>query len=241
MKQIQTTTSYGKFVLAGENRPIRLKKVERLRQAMERKNLSTNFPIIVSKNGKDKYVIIDGQHRFLANVQLKAPIFYINAKDDISIDEVAEVNTLQDKWNHTDYLHHFTKKGMHEYKVLEGFMRRYGFGLTTSLAMLTGSKGNRTDEFRAGNIVTTNNLTQANKHAERIHELGTHVSFFKTRSFVLACFDMFKRPDYDHERMVGKLDYLSHKLVRCANKEDYLGVLEEIYNFKAQGNKVRFS
>jgi hypothetical protein len=40
---------------------------------------------------------------------------------------------------------------------------------------------------------------------------------------------------FDYEKFLSKCEYQSRKLVKCANTEQYLGVIQEIYNHMNRG------
>lgn len=56
----------------------------------------------------------------------------------------------------------------------------------------------------------------------------------------MAANKMIRTPGYNHKQMLEKLRYLSAKLVDCSSSEDYLKILETIYNFKSRSEIIRF-
>jgi hypothetical protein len=76
--------------------------------------------------------------------------------------------------------------------------------------------------------------------AEKIEELGRYYPHYKRRYFISAATKMIQTAGYDHKQMLDKLRYLSAKLVDCATTEDYLKLLEMIYNYKSRTETLRF-
>ena len=70
--------------------------------------------------------------------------------------------------------------------------------------------------------------------------LKPYVSFYKKRAFVDAMDDVFRSPIYDHNRFMRKVKKRSSKLTQQGRKNDYLKILEELYNWnESPKNKVR--
>lgn len=92
--------------------------------------------------------------------------------------------------------------------------------------------------FKNGNF-EVKNLDWAEKAADKIFEIEKFYNGFKRRSFVSAMILLFKKKEYNHKQFLQKLEFNSHKLTHCANTSQYINLIEEIYNWKAQ-EKVRF-
>jgi hypothetical protein len=67
-----------------------------------------------------------------------------------------------------------------------------------------------------------------------------HYDGASRRSFVFALVHLYEIQGYNHEKMMQKLQYQSTKLVDCTNTKTYLALLEEVYNFRERGEKLRF-
>ena len=73
-----------------------------------------------------------------------------------------------------------------------------------------------------------------------ISDWETHYAGFSRRSFVLALAHLYSVNGYNHDKMMQKIKYQSAKLVDSINTKTYLALLEEIYNYKERGEKLRF-
>jgi hypothetical protein len=60
------------------------------------------------------------------------------------------------------------------------------------------------------------------------------------RTFAIALVLIYNIKGYSHDKMMQKIKYQSTKLVDCTNTKTYLALLEEIYNYKERGEKLRF-
>ena len=64
---------------------------------------------------------------------------------------------------------------------------------------------------------------------------------YKRRSFGYAMLDLFDNPEYNHQEFIKKLSYQTTKLVDVPRAEDYLQIIEKIYNYnRPKKEKVRF-
>jgi hypothetical protein len=232
-----STTDYAKFSMVKGNRMVSRRKVIKLREAIKLNDLTLAYPIVVDR----KFRIMDGQHRYIACVELKKPIYYI-VIGEFDIRVIADVNNNQSRWTAYDYLNAYCELGIHEYKVFAGFMTRNEFNFSVTFIALTGRWGGEIySEFRRGNF-KVRNLEKSDEVADRVHSLKEHLTFYKQREFVLALTKCMEHPDYDHPRMLKKMATTGGSSLRKAtNAADYIRQLEDVYNWHVQTeNKVRF-
>ena len=147
--RILQTSNYDMFELIKSNRPINPTKIDKMRERIKNKNLTSGYNIIVNSKeaGKErygtdgtKYPIVDGQHRYIS-CQLEGQKFFYQINDDITLDDIPTAASLQHSWKITDYLHHYTTIGVKEYKQFVGYMNRYGFPPSAALIILCGDRG----------------------------------------------------------------------------------------------------
>jgi len=85
-----------------------------------------------------------------------------------------------------------------------------------------------------------NNLNLATEYAEKIMMVSQYYDGYKRRAFVYAMLDLFNNPDYNHAEFLNKLSFQSVKLQDCTTSEQYLFLIEDIYNYKRnKQQKVR--
>ena len=233
-RKIDTTTEYSRFHLVTGNRPIHRRRVDRLREAIKKNNLCELYPIICRAD----FGIVDGQHRFLACVAEKLPVYYV-VTGDMELKDVPSVNSLQTPWIPKDYLRMYQELEIHSYKVFAGYLSRWSFTVTTGLMMFYGVRSNKIHEdFKAGKFDHTQ-IGIAESRAEALCELSRYVPFCREYSFALAFIRVQNHPDYSHKRMLRKLQIATNMVHKCTNYRDYMRMLEDIYNYRA-GKKIRF-
>lgn len=238
---ILQTRNYAAFKFDLLNRAIRQDKLDRLYDAIQAKNLLHLFPIVVSQD----FVVIDGQHRLKVAEALNVPIYYI-ISSQMRIQDAALVNSNVSLWRGADYLAHWRNAGLSDYLQFSEFWKENQFlPFSTTLKLLSygaGRDGKRSlndifvnGEFKIGDI------SFARKVALMARDFSRWVKFWKDTVFVSALINLAANPEYVHERMMQKMEYLSVRLVKCADIKGYLYVIEEIYNYKVlNGNRPHF-
>jgi len=248
MRIIQTS-NYGMFELIKSNRPISPVKIDKMRERIKSKNLTSGYCIIVNSKeaGKErygtdgtKYPIVDGQHRFIS-CRDEGQKFYYQVNDDITLDDIPAAASLQHSWKITDYLHHFTTIGVHTYKQFVGYMSTYEFPPSAALIILCGDRSSATlHDLKRGELKITRSWALANNFGDATDSLGKYITFNKQARFVEAFFVAFANSEYSHERMLAKLEYLSNKMLRCSDMRAHLEQIEYIYNYNSK-DKVKLN
>ena len=93
--------------------------------------------------------------------------------------------------------------------------------------------------------ITDGTLTLPNKErgetiAKWVKQLEPLYTGVRRKSFLLALVKMYSLKQFDFNQLMAKLSYQQTKLVDCTDMKGYLTLLEEIYNFKERGTKLRF-
>ena len=226
------STDYDKFLLIESNRLIKPGKIAKLKEEIERKNLTheNEVKVSVSEDG-NKLIVNDGQHSFVACMELGLPIYY--RFSDMAIDDIGMVNSVQDKWTLYDSLHHYCHRGIHDYKILAGFRKQYHYPISTLIHILSG-RNDKTmlDEFRKGQFKVTQGL-------DFVHDLLGKIQQFKSfndkvyrhRTFLKVYMDLMTHPEFEHDKMLHKVEQVPMKFVYCTRIFDYLRMIEEVYNY----------
>jgi len=247
--RIYETSNYNMFELIESNRPISWTKIDKMREKIKEKNLTSGYNIIVNSKevGKErygtdgkKYPIVDGQHRYIS-CKLEGQKFFYQVNDDITLDDIPTAASLQHSWKITDYLHHYTTIGVKEYQQFVGYMNRYGFPPSAALIILCGDRGSaKLHDLKRGELKVTRSWALANNFGDATDSLGKYITFNKQARFVEAFFVAFVNSDYSHDRMVAKLEYLSSKMLRCSDMRAHLEQIEYIYNYNSK-DKVKLN
>jgi hypothetical protein len=247
--RIYETSNYDLFELIESNRPVKWVKVGHMREKIREKNLTSAYVIIVNSKeaGKERYntdgtkfPIVDGQHRFLS-CQLEGKKLYYMINDDITLDDIPQAASMQDSWNLHDYLHHYSTRGISSYKAFSGYMHKNGFPASTTLVILCGNRGQYvSSKLKSGELEITRDWAFANDFADAVSDLGEFINFNKHARFLEAFVEIFSNDEYDHKRMMTKLEFMAGKMRRCPDKEQHLDQLEKVYNYKSR-DKIKLN
>lgn len=236
VNDVYRTKDYSLFSTCIENRDIRRKHVENLKQSfMERQ---VPVPIIVD----EKHRIHDGQHRYTACMELGIYIYYICIPGLDTVD-IKLLNATMKAWQANDYACFYIKQGNVEYQKFLDFRDQYGFGVRESIQLLIGERANKDVEniFKDGELVCSDEAN-AHKKAKMIEEVKPYHERYKTRAFVNAMMILFFKPEYDHKRFISKLKRQSLRLTDQVTENEYRLVIEKIYNSGCKKiNHVRLS
>ena len=236
VNQVLMTNDYSMFKSMSGNRDVNDLHIKRLKDSMQEKYISV--PIIVN----EKNQIIDGQHRFQSAKELSKPIYYIKISG-LRLQDVHRLNTNTKNWTAYSYLDGYCKLGKEQYLIYRDFKERFGFGHNETQALLSNKSrmaGSRSTKFKDGDFVIED-YNLAIRNAEKIGMCSEYYEGYKRRSFVYAMLDLFDNDDYNHAEFLNKLSFQSVKLQDCTTIDQYLVLIEEIYNFKrTKATKVRF-
>lgn len=234
-----STTDYDVFVFDPANRPIDPKHVMELKRSIEKRNMLRSYPIVISsENGS--WVVRDGQHRLMAARELGVPIYY-TFNNEMTTEDVAGINGPQKSWTMLDYLHHYRVRGFPEYIKLQDFLNKYNW-LSLAVAMELCMYGDRMRQNFKGGGYICNDLEFAEQVAQGVLQLSRWVSFYREAVFIQAVGQLFEHEGYNHQRMLRKMEFLSVRLVKCVNVEEYMKVFNAIYNHQErEGNWLQIT
>lgn len=223
--QVHTTTDYFLFKPIDGNRNKNLLHINRLKKSMAQNYL---FTVIIVN---EKYEIIDGQHRFDVIQELKLPLNYIICKG-YGLNEVHILNANSKTWNSDDYLEGYCNLGYEDYLIYKEFKNKYQFGHNECMRLLTGHlHGSSVKEFHEGKL-KINNYKEAKKYADLILLIKPYFSEYKRRSFINAMITLFKNDNFEFSEFLQKLKIQPTALNVCNDVEQYITLIEEIYNYK---------
>lgn len=222
--EIKKTKDYKSFRVLNGNRPVNTKHVSKLVQSMK-KNLYDS-PIQVN----ERMEVVDGQHRLAALQLLGLPVSYYISKGS-NLNTVQVLNSHSMNWNPTDYLESYISKGKQEYIEYKNFIDKYNLTHSIALHLLTGISKNANAEFNSGNL-KIKNLKWASSVAEKINIVSQVYPGAKRRTFCQALAKCLGNPSFSFDEFMRKLSYQRAKMYDCSKVEQYLELIEEIYNFK---------
>jgi len=224
---VYSTYSYDQFKFLEGNRFKNESHVKRLMVSIRKKYLFTL--IVVSKD----FYVIDGQHRLEALKRLKLKVNYVIMP--YTLGEVIQYNTGSKNWNPENYMISYADRGYQHYIDLRKFYNEFknDFPLGSCRVLLAGIAGDNADKFKNGKW-EIKDMTKAREMAYRLREIKVYYANVKRRNFLRSIIDVFNNKDYDHSRMLKKLDQQAGALTDQHTKEAYLKLLTKIYNYRVK-------
>jgi len=225
--QVHTTTDYFLFKSIDGNRNINKLHLSRLKDSMQKNYLFTI--ILVNEN----YEIIDGQHRFTVIEELGLPLNYIIVKG-YGLKEVHILNATSKKWDSQDYMEGYCNMGLKDYLIYRDFKNKYGFGHNECQALLSDHKnvgGSKVKSFYDGTFKVVN-LKEAERKAQLIITIKPYYEGYNRKTFVLSLLRLFNHPNFEFTELIAKLKVQPTALQNCSDVDDYIVLIEEIYNYK---------
>ena len=119
-------------------------------------------------------------------------------------------------------------------------MNTYNISVSVALSMVYGQAcGFPAQLFKDGSLNFVNNMVETQKIADKILKADKLTPFKMSNRFVSAMLDILTHPDYKQKTMLHKLEIRQGHLYKCASKNEYLRLLEKVYNYK-NSEKLRF-
>jgi hypothetical protein len=250
---VYKTYDYGKFKFIAQNREP--DHVRALIQSFKERLV----PNAILCN--DKYEIIDGQNRFLALKELGEPIIYY-CITGLGIYDVASLNSYGKNWSPIDFIKMWADLGKQQYIDILSFAESYNeLNLTSILIILSDSVAAQqsavgTDAFvaRDGRSKAARNKLKLGefmiKDIDHAHYVARSIMQYKPfakpgkqihkqTAFVSAMVKLLRNNNFDNNEMVRKAGMFPSLFYRCVNANEYIHMLEELWNYKRRA-KVRF-
>lgn len=246
--KVNMTEDLNIFTFLKGNRPPNPQHIARLTASIKRYGMLIN-PILVN----ERYEIIDGQHRYLAAKELGSPIYYIIV-NGYALEQVHTLNINQKNWTTKEYLHGYANMGLKDYIVLRDFWHKHNWlslnsaialcanisssrNITDSARIRNGKLEDRSSDFRSGTY-KVNNIQLAEINALKLKAIEPFFpEGYNDTRFIGTMLVLFRNQNYNHDTFIKKLQLQQSALTRCATREQYKLLIEDIYNYKSR-NKV---
>jgi hypothetical protein len=232
---VLNTTDYGRFHSIKGNRPINEMHVKELIKSFtEFGNLTPDYPIDIN----DENGVQDGQHRLEVCKRLGWPVHY-RITPNISIEVIQALNRGRRNWGWRDYGDSYAKLGVEHYKQFMGLADQYNLPFRT-LMVFSAFPGKGAD-FRAGKY----ELKDKARTFHMLNQLNDVLDMLRdehrcTGIMMQSLYTIFNSPNYDHKRMIGKIEKYHNQLKGWANISDYMRNFEDIYNYnQTEETRVR--
>ncbi|MDD5013505.1 MAG: ParB N-terminal domain-containing protein [Atribacterota bacterium] len=236
------TKQYSKFIYVKGNRPIDPNHVKRLAASIHEKNLLHLNPVLVTS----QMHVIDGQHRIEAAKLLKLEVFY-EVSDEITKSDMSRLNRNKKNWTIHDYINYYCEEGYQVYIQFRDFINdNPNFKLSVLLKIVTPGEGHGYKEaVQNGSMIIPNiNMNRAKKVIEvinRINNLPFEFKFIYDSRFPLAISKCLVTPKFNVDNLIEKIRANPRRFVKCSTKEEYLELIEEIYNYYLSENRINLT
>lgn len=226
---ISTTRNYRLFNLSADNRPLNLKKRNRLRRSMVNFGFLRSFPLSCIRDTAGNLVVKDGQHRLAIAEELGLPVHYY--VEDVDYD-IAQVNCTQEKWRVCDFAMMFASKGRAAYQEGIDFADAHGLPVGTAFALLSGtiSWANVRHSFMEGTF-KVRDREWADAVASIYVTLTELSKDMKNSRCLEACMAICRVDDFDATRLLSGAKRCRDKLASYSTRDAYLELMETVYNF----------
>ena len=234
--QIFETTNYSLFKLREDNRDVKENIVKE--RMVSIKSYGQRDTIKCSKD----YFVTDGQHRLEACKRLGIAVKYSFEESSLTTEQLADLQTETSKWKSSDYCKSYIVTGNENYQKYEQFTKTYSeFMHSTALLILLNvtRRNNLVEQQFKDGTLKIKNVTQAYRNADIIRNLGVYYKSYNKLGFVVSIITMVNHKEFSLERLMRKMPKRCRSIQDFSKTEDYLDVLQEIYNWK-ETKKVYF-
>ena len=226
--QVKETKNYSMFSTIEGNRPKNELHLKRLRKSMEEELLIS--PIIVN----EKHQVIDGQHRLQVSKELNLSVYYIVC-NGYGLPQVQRLNQNSKNWGGMEFINAYSDLGNQHYKYLIDFMESNN--LSHGIAATLLSNQDKLNEKIKDGHFKVNTKRRGDIIADWINILKPMFVYAPQRNFVRALLSLYSKEEFNFSHFVGKLRLQPTSLVPCTNNDQYLTIVEDIYNYRSR-NKV---
>jgi len=242
--KVYETTDYNRFMRINGNRSLNNLKIKKMvKDIGEGLNFLADFPIVTSAY-QTKLRVHDGQHRLEAAIKAKKPVFYI-IRSEMKLDEMAKVNSLQEKWKPKDFVNCYIERGNKDYGVLNDFVDQYEVPINVAAKLLfygvtgasdSGSSSDFRRMFEVGQF-KAKHLKQATEIMESC-KLFSDFDGWNSRGFMVAITKILQADKVDFDQLVEKVNKNLDMLEHQKNAKAYIWNLESIWNKGKQKREI---
>src|SRR5574343_1880907 len=235
--KLRATRDYSMFENYELNRDI--EKVKRLRESMKRYGFIPALPCYVIRNGNGKLRIKSGHHRAAVAQELGLPIYFVIADDSASI---YELESSTRPWSTKDFLISHIRSGKNEdyLKVLD-YHEKTGIGIQNCISLVAGEcagSNNHMSKFKEGNFKSGDFRHAAMVKDVILHMKQAGIDFAHQTLVVNAISKVLMLKEFDAQLFKHKITTFSALFVKKQNLQQYLELIEEIYNFRQSKQRL---
>lgn len=247
---MKTTKDYSMFEFVAYNRRIDENRVDKIAESI--KTHGYLLPMLVNQN----MIIADGQHRLKAAEKVGSEVTYIvyEIEDDKLPILIGTVNSVSKNWSRVDYFNMWNNLEYENYCYISDLMNKHDLSFIHIAALLPlgGSLTDDSDKrltsavsFRNGGYTLTKSQRERlENHIKNLYEiLDYNKSYFEDfknyNAFVSVCIRLIKNRIYNHNKMLSQLEKFGGQIKQAPKTDDYLRMIEDVYN-KKQKKRISF-
>jgi hypothetical protein len=235
---INQTKDYSIFKSIVGNRTINYSKIEKICIDVNSGfNMLPYCPVICTEiNGK--LSIIDGQHRVEVSKQTGQPVYYVVC-NNLSLRQIAQLNSRGQKWGVMDFLNCYTKLGIEDYIELKAIIAIHKMTIGTVVSLLMGfdTKKRFKEEFEGGDF-KVNFLKETEYILTLTNDLFGQYTFSKDRNLIDALQSLKNKGLCDFDKLKLKISQNPIGMDKQATPKNYIYNIERVYNFKNHSREV---
>jgi len=254
---VYVTSKYELFGFISGNREINPSNLEKIKESLKTKQILESA-IIVGYSPNDPegkiFKIIEGQHRFIACMQLSLPFSFIIREDfDIqdhskSIADIQLLNTASKEWDVTNFMGSRATLGEESYvrykKIYDKYKSRNDGGFEHEIIFyilnkIEGRKKVSHKSFKEGSLIfTENDMVYLDNKLKDLSEYLPKIVESGKRYYLKALSDILDL-DIDKKRLSAKLIMYGKDIPFSKQKEFSIKFLvEKVYNQSLKSNKI---
>lgn len=235
--EILQTNNASLFETISGNRTLSPLKIKRISEDIKNGlNMLPYSPIIVSKAANGKLKIIDGQHRKEVSMVTGNPIYYVIC-ENISLTQIAQINSRQEKWTLFDFLKCYIKIGIQDYADIQIIIDEFKVSISIAGNLLMNFNVNPDfkEKFQSGNF-KSNHFDKTKQILRLSQKLFSAYTFSKDKNLILALIKIKEKGLCDFEELAKKLEQAPNEMDLQASTKLYIYNIERVYNHR---NSIR--
>ena len=219
-----SSKEYNRFTYYNSNRELNERHVKKLIISIKMVGLLEEITV------NEQWQIIDGQHRFEALKRLDMPIS-AKIRYGASESDIIPVNIVRRGWSISDYIRHYSSKGLIDYVKLEEVMNNNESKLgANTLVDIYCETYYRAPTLREGKYLF--NREKGEQMRDIISKIEPYMPLYShTAKFVKALTQVVKNnKNFNTKRLVSQIQ--KHKLNVYPNVTDTAKSIVEVYNIR---------
>jgi|SRR6185437_2228698 len=232
--KVYQTYDYDRFRMINGNRGINLNKIQKIIKDVQGGNNMLPYKPIETNERGNMLDILDGQHRYIVSKKTNNPVFYFLVAEEKTMNNIATVNSLVDKWKYTDYINCYSAQNSQDYKELGEALNRYKTtpGITIVL-FETGIPGKTSAGKLSENFFSGKFKIRHRMEALELLDLAKSFDFYdqwNCREFIISIYKIKKANLISMDELKDQLHKHKDKLLPQKSSKQFLFHLEQIFN-----------